>query len=855
MSVNGFSGKPPASSGRTEGPSVVGGPSTPNVIDARLMPVAVVLWASEVAVVVLIGNGFPPFWVLGSILGLGLLPFALRRHNLGSFTFSKSVAVSILAAVTAGVGLAGLRVEPLMTDSVALLGQARVAGHIEARLSAPPRLSREPPEQPAWANSERSSRLRWTAPATLESVNEGNRILHLAVPVLLTGTSNDQRDLDTLTTGTTVAGSASIRPGEPSRGTALVVRVRGSPTGVGAPPVWQSAAADVRASMRMAASGLDGEAKGLLPALVVGDESGVSDELREQMRRTGLSHLTAVSGANLAIISGAVLAVGMLLRVPRRLSVLLAGCALLGFVVVVGPQPSVLRAAAMGAVALLALFTRRPRAGFSALAVSVTVVLLLDPWMSVSIGFALSVAATAGLLIYAENWRLTPRRRLAAEIGTQGTFDSIPDRWATLARSRLLPWLKLGLGVATAAQLATLPLVASFGDGLPVVGVIANLLAEPAVAFTTVLGCIAAVVGLVAPGPAIFIGQLAGLGAWWISSVARLCSQVPAAVVPWPGGIIGLVLAAVSVVFLMWGWFRRAGLAAAIRSNPRGFATVAAAILAFAAIWRATQPPWPPPGWAVVACDVGQGDALVIATGERRAMVVDAGPDPRAADQCLADLGISAIDLLVLSHFHADHVAGVEGVIEGRPLGGVIVSPLAEPVDQQKAVANALAARSVTPRIAAPGEEGIVGTVRYRVLWPSEVLRGSGSAANNASVVLSVEVGDPPIRVLLTGDLEPPAQQAVLAAQPTEEFDVVKVPHHGSRNQSDSLARSFPAAIALISVGADNTYGHPAPSTVGQWEAVGARVARTDQLGDVAIGRGPDGQLFLVGQGSPGSKS
>ncbi len=828
-------------------PGVVAGRTTiSSVIDARLWPVAIALWVSEASVLLLGGR---QLWMVWAVLWLALVAggfgvFGLARRRPQHATYSRALVIaSVVASVLAGSALAALRLEPLMAREVVVLGESHAAAQIEAKLSAPPRLVRTPTATPEW-ETESAQKIRWTAPATLTQVVEGDRTLHLAVPVLLLGSATDQRELDALVPSSRVSGQASVRSGEPSRGTALLVRFRGSPDVIGEPPLWQDLASDVRHSMRAASANLDGDAKGLLPGLVVGDESALSEELREQMQRTGLSHLTAVSGANLAIITGAVLAVAMAFRVPRGPAVIVAGLALLGFVTVVGPQPSVLRAAVMGGVALLALFTRSPRVGFTALAVSVTVVLLIDPWMSVSMGFGLSVAATGGLLIYAQSATARAARRAALETPRQG--ESVV-RGQTLRR-RIWRGVLLGLGVASAAQLATLPLVASFGDGLPLMGVVANLLAEPAVPFATVLGCLAAGLGLVAPDAAMVVAEFAGLAAWWIAEVAQFCSALPAAVVPWPEGMLGFSFAALLVAGLVLGWLRRRSLLATARTNPRQLAAIFTAMIAVVALWRATAPPWPPPGWLVVACDVGQGDALVVATGDRRAMLIDAGPDPSAIAGCLSDLKVDVIDVLVLSHFHADHVDGLEGAIAQREVGTAIVSPLAEPAAQYREVVRLLEQRGITYRIAAPGEQAIVGNARYEVLWPREVLQSQGSAPNNASVVLAVEVGTPGVKVLFTGDLESPAQQAVLASVDAAAFDVVKVPHHGSRNQDPRLATSFPAGIALISVGATNLYGHPAASTIEQWRKVGARIARTDQFGDVAIGRDANNELYLMGR-------
>ena len=175
------------------------------------------------------------------------------------------------------------------------------------------------------------------------------------------------------------------------------------------------------------------DARGLLPGLVVGDESGLSETLRSDMQSIGLSHLTAVSGANLAIVTGLVLALARLFGVTRRVAVCCAAAALFGFVVVVGPQPSVLRAAAMGVVGLFAIFSARDRAGFTALTMSIVALLMVDPWMSVSMGFALSVAATAGLLLFARAQRNRESHQ-SSRWGLSRAKRGSTSRWVLRAR-------------------------------------------------------------------------------------------------------------------------------------------------------------------------------------------------------------------------------------------------------------------------------------------------------------------------------------------------------------------------------------------------------------------------------------
>jgi competence protein ComEC len=252
---------------------------------------------------------------------------------------------------------------------------------------------------------------------------------------------------------------------------------------------------------------------------------------------------------------------------------------------------------------------------------------------------------------------------------------------------------------------------------------------------------------------------------------------------------------------------------------------------------RLPSPGWPPPGWALVACDVGQGDALALHAGARSAVVVDAGPDPATTGRCLDSLGIRSVPLLVLTHFHADHVAGIAGVLRGRAVGVIETTRLADPPYGVRQVARAAAAAGVAVRQAAYGATTRVGEVTLQVLWPPadspQRGPGDGSTANEASVVLLVETGG--LRLLLTGDVEPEGQQALARLLPGLDVDVLKVPHHGSRYQDEDWLLSLHAGVAIASVGAGNDYGHPARSTLDPLARSGARVLRTDRDGAVAV--------------------
>ncbi|WP_094770260.1 ComEC/Rec2 family competence protein [Microbacterium gorillae] len=557
-------------------------------------------------------------------------------------------------------------------------------------------------------------------------------------------------------------------------------------------------AADLRAGLVALCAHLPGEGGDLLPGLAVGETSAVSSALDGAMKTTGLSHLTAVSGSNCLVITGAVFALAALMRLPRGGRVLVAVAALAGFVLLVTPEPSVVRAATMSALAMLAVLLGRPAAGISVLSLSVAVLLVLDPWLATEIGFALSVLATGALLTLAG-----PFARVLERV--------LPRTWA------------LGVAVPLAAQVACAPLIVLLAPAVSLGGVLANVLAGPAATLATVLGTLACLAAGI-PVLGVVLASLAWVPAQWVAGTARLFAALPGAQLPWWSGPVGVVSLAV-VCAALAVLLVRPGRPGLVVSSVVVVCVTLGVVLGGWGMRTALAPLTAPVGDGVAACDVGQGDALVVRSAGSVA-VIDTGPDPALLVACLDRLAVTEVDLLVLTHFDADHAGGVRALV-GR-VDRVVHGP---PPPDRAGILTDLAAGGAAVSAARSGEEGDLGGARWRILWPAAGVE----PGNDASVVVEVTGGGLP-RTLFLGDLSATGQRALLSSAVLHPpYAVVKVAHHGSADQLAELYGALQATVGVISVGADNDYGHPRSETLDLLSGLGITVLRTDVDGLVVL--------------------
>ena len=573
-------------------------------------------------------------------------------------------------------------------------------------------------------------------------------------------------------------------------------------------------------------AGVTPDSEGLLAGLAIGDTSGLSDLAVDYMKVVSLTHLTAVSGANCAIVVGLVYLLLRRLALSRVFKILLSVCALVLYVLLVGPEPSVLRAATMASVVMLGHLLGRRGGASQALALCVIVLLIADPWLATNYGFQLSVLATLGIL------ELAP---------------AMAQRLST----RLPRWLAVTLAVSFSAQLACLPVLLQLQAGLATYSIVANLLAEPLVAPITVLGLLACLSAPVLPWLSALLSWVASFGTWLILAIAKFFAESPSPTISWPEGTFGVLGGAV-VLILIVAWMR-SGSSQIRATSAISIGVLLATIIGGCSSQQVQSSAWPPKDWTVVSCDVGQGDGTVIRSAGLVA-VIDVGRKPGPIKKCLDRLRVETIDLLVLTHFDLDHVGGLDGALESRSVGTAVITSFED--DRPAAAITWRKLSSVTNQMirAGAGLSGTFGDYRWQVLSP-HLGAAEAEDSNDGSVTMLFTSAN--LVFLGLADLGERGQMRLASESATWLGDgfgevpvVVKVAHHGSRDQYPELYEQLGPRVALFSAGAGNEYGHPTDRSLAMARSSGAAIYRTDTQGSIAITASSEGlRAYASGRG------
>jgi competence protein ComEC len=556
---------------------------------------------------------------------------------------------------------------------------------------------------------------------------------------------------------------------------------------------------------------------GLLMGLALGDTSRLDPVIEEDFRATGLSHLTAVSGENLAMFLAPVLAVVGLLRLGRVARLAVGGGSVAFFVLLTGAEPSVLRAAAMASIGMLGIFLGRPRNSAAVMGGAVLGVLVLNPTLVHSIGFQLSVAATAGMALLA---------------------------WPVADRLRWLPsWLALPAGTTIAAQAGVTPLLLYQFGAVPTVTILANVLAFPAVAPGMVFGLLAGAAALLWPPVGLLFARLAGFPLRYLEALARALGRSP---LPWitsPGRqVVTLAIGFSSVGAAAW-WLRTG------RRVPVRMYVVIGAVL-FVFIWSGAVRAGSPAHLTVTFFDVGQGDAALVRSPDGAAVLIDGGPDPDLLAAKLVRLGIKRLDAVVATHPHLDHFVGLPAVLARIRVSVVFDSGCHTPENDSppyRAFLRVLRERGIPERHPVAGDAIAVGDLRLDILSPDRCWHDTNSDPNNDSLVILLSYRGH--EVLFANEPEGSAQLAMLHHSRPLRATVLNVPHHGAGTSILPFFQAVHARVAIVSVG-PNRYGHPVPRTLQWLRSTGALVLRTDQIGDIVLRFEGSGLSIITDQGS-----
>lgn len=526
----------------------------------------------------------------------------------------------------------------------------------------------------------------------------------------------------------------------------------------------------VQANLRSGSSA----GRSLVAGFLIGDTSGLSSFRIAQLRRSGLSHFVAVSGGNVALFLGALWIVMWPVVTRPGVKVVVGLVALALFMVMTRWEPSVLRAGLLAALVLAAQASGYSLSALSALGAAVTCALLVSPELAHSVGFGLSVTATLGVVT-----------------------------GARVAAGRRPRWVWQPLGSAMGAQVAVVPLLLGVFGSIPLLSPLANLAAAPLVTVSTGLGGIGALTGW---QPLVWLAALAADG---VLAIAGFLSPFPQL-----GWTAVCAAAGLGVVARRWPVIRPPVWLGAL--------ALVVAMVGFPAL-RHSIGPGGADAPVVVFLDVGQGDSILIRATEVT-VLIDGGPDPMRLAEKLSKYRVTEVDLVIITHPHADHVRGLEGVVGAMPVGAVWDASYPHQTPAHRILRERIDEKGIAVHRPLPGQSLEAGELAIEILGPLRRYKD----VNDQSIVLMVKLEG--TSFLMSGDIQEVAQSELGFIGP----DVLKVPHQGAATSDRRWLRENSGRLAVISVG-PNDYGHPSPWVEQVLAEGGARVVRTDHQGDVVV--------------------
>jgi competence protein ComEC len=730
----------------------------------------------------------PELLLVSAICALGLV---LARPRHGQETSGPWIALVVLVATVAGLAVGALRLEAI--DGGAFDGPVGRRATVRGFVTAVPRRS----------NGEVRVRIQTGDGRLALEAHEPVPDLPIGREVVATGVVERPSPWEASYLERygiqEVLSASSLR---------LTERARGGPAAV---------VDRVRARAEEALGrGTRGPEESLLRGFLLGEDDRIDPATVEDFKRSGLAHLLAVSGDTVMLLSVLALALLALLGLPLRLRLVCVLALIALYVPVTGAGPSIQRAGIMGATGVVAALAGRPRTRWYAVLLAALITLGVNPRASADVGWQLSFAAVIGILLWASHLR---------DLLLGAATPSRAPGWRRL--------LAEGAGVTISATLATAPLMASVFEAMSIASLPANLLALPAVPPMMWLGMLSCIAGQVPAVPVEPFTWLAGLLAAYVAQVAHwLAAPSWARVEVRLHGLVGVLAAyaalGVGVSIVLSAARRRRGLRQA-PGHRRAVAAGAVAALSALALLGPGAHAGPPgglvPGLRVTVLDIGQGDAILLDPDDGDPVLVDGGPPGDDLRAHLESEGVARLAAAVVTHDQSDHVGGLEELLGSFPIHRLV---FAEPAADFLRPARAAGIRAMS---IAEGSEVDSGSLRLEALWPPRFLLDGPPPddPNQAALVLLARWHG--FSMLLTADAE--AEAVPIDPGPV---DVLKVAHHGSEDAGlDALLDRTTPRLAVISVGAQNPYGHPTTATLSTLAEHQVRTLRTDESGDVTI--------------------
>ncbi|HOV28270.1 MAG TPA: DNA internalization-related competence protein ComEC/Rec2, partial [Pseudobacteroides sp.] len=554
------------------------------------------------------------------------------------------------------------------------------------------------------------------------------------------------------------------------------------------------------------------EQAALLSGMLIGYTEDMSDEVANAFSDAGLSHLTAVSGMNIAFIVFPLVFLFKKMHLSQKISNIITIGILILFLFITGFSPSVARAVIMAVIILVGQLLKRETEIFTSISFALILLLIYNPYTLFDIGFQLSFAATLSLVLFYKY------------IKSKLDFKFLPSLVSDV------------LAATISAQLGVVLISAMYFNKISIISLISNLLVVPLVEVLTILGIVMVLVGQIAIIPAEFLGLVCNTFLSFILYVAKISSQIPFAVVK---------IATPSIPFLMiyyiailyFFWIRPTF---EIKLKPKYYALALSLILIiFSSMY------FLPKDMRLVFIDVGQGDSQLVVTSSGKAMLIDGGGFASMTDLTrnmgdytvvpfLYDYGITKLDLVVSTHGDDDHLQGLLTVFKEIKVDNLII-PYNMDLEPYRSLLELAGKQNTATRACKAGDIiKLDNDTNIKVLNPIEGIKYNKSPENNGAIVFKLNYKD--VNILFTGDIEKEAEKILLDNNADLKADILKVSHHGSKTSTtEEFLNATDPKIAVISVGKNNNFGHPAESVIERLQNKSVKILRTDIHGTILM--------------------